>query len=399
MKRRQDATGTAAEGLQPSPEAEKDSSKGNAGGELLQRGVALALFVALLILYFYERAAKQQLAVNYELKELAASIDIQEMRASHLDEIRTLRMQLEVESEAKLKTLSAAHAEQMIRVKDVLPVSPPCAACPICDAKTGMVAIEEKALFLQSKYDRVKLALKDLSQDLLRLRFGPEPYTVELQLQLPAEAGVQETGTVTLEMAPAELMPVAVLLFLDHVDRGAWNGCSFIRNAGHVLQSGVAGERCDRSKFHNRHGGMRSIPFLEYSPKYPHEQFTIGYAGRYIPLLSTDHSMSLLRCRPGGPDFYFSLKNNSIPHGPGGQGPCEIPNTTCIAVHMIIDAVAMRAVDQGDSFAADACFGRVTSGTSFILKMHSLPIDPNDTGFKLLKSFVTIVSARILENK
>ena len=47
---------------------------------------------------------------------------------------------------------------------------------------------------------------------------------------------------------------------------------------------------------------MDKVAFQEYSPEYPHVQWTVGLAGR-----------------PGGPDFYISKVDNSANHGPGGQ--------------------------------------------------------------------------------
>lgn len=45
------------------------------------------------------------------------------------------------------------------------------------------------------------------------------------------------------------------------------------------------------------------LAFQEYSEKFPHKQFTLGYAGR-----------------PGGPAFYISTVDNTHNHGPGSQG-------------------------------------------------------------------------------
>ena len=41
----------------------------------------------------------------------------------------------------------------------------------------------------------------------------------------------RDRGTITIEMAPLELMPVAVNLFLQQVHHRFWNGCSFVINA------------------------------------------------------------------------------------------------------------------------------------------------------------------------
>jgi len=65
---------------------------------------------------------------------------------------------------------------------------------------------------------------------------------------------------------------------------------AFHRNAGHVLQALVRKNR-------------KAMAFQEYSPNFPHKQYTMGYAGR-----------------PGGPAFYISIEDNVHNHGPGSQG-------------------------------------------------------------------------------
>lgn len=98
------------------------------------------------------------------------------------------------------------------------------------------------------------------------------------------DADIQETkdNTFILEMAPIDLMPHAVNHFLQMVHLGLLNGSVFHRNAGHVVQGGPGPRRSDFRK-HN----IGSVSFQEYSPKFPHVKYTIGYAGR-----------------PGGPDWY-----------------------------------------------------------------------------------------------
>lgn len=45
------------------------------------------------------------------------------------------------------------------------------------------------------------------------------------------------------------------------------------------------------------------LAFQEYSPHFPHNKHTLGYAGR-----------------PSGPGFYISTVNNVANHGPASQG-------------------------------------------------------------------------------
>ena len=78
-------------------------------------------------------------------------------------------------------------------------------------------------------------------------------------------------GTIIIETAPIELLPHAVLLFLElaeaHAERDA-RAPAFHRNAGHVLQAQTVGS------------GAKGLAFQEYSPQYPHVENTLGFAGR-----------------------------------------------------------------------------------------------------------------------
>ena len=127
-------------------------------------------------------------------------------------------------------------------------------------------------------------------------------FHVKLQVEFPptqddvVEKGA--TGTVLVETAPLELMPHAVHTFLELVR--TWKGGAFHRNAGHVLQA------------HATAGGRAAgLAFQEYSPKYPHVEGTLGFAGR-----------------PGGPAFYISTVDNTRNHGPASQVPALSTHST-----------------------------------------------------------------------
>ena len=67
-------------------------------------------------------------------------------------------------------------------------------------------------------------ALRAACRELVPLKYGPEPYRLELKLRFPesmpdyAERGA--AGTVQIEMAPLAAMPYSVLTFLDMVRPG-----------------------------------------------------------------------------------------------------------------------------------------------------------------------------------
>jgi hypothetical protein len=136
---------------------------------------------------------------------------------------------------------------------------------------------------------------------------------------------------VLMEMAPLEMMPHTINLFLRQVHRGLWDGTYMTLNDEHVMQFGPRPDDESGANFFDgdstlgnfHHMGLDRVSYQEYSPDYPHETYTIGMAGR-----------------PSGPDIYINRSNNTMAHGPGGQ-----------------------MNDGGEMHKeADPCFGRLVDG-------------------------------------
>ena len=71
-----------------------------------------------------------------------------------------------------------------------------------------------------------------------------------------------------IELAPVDEMPATAFWFLEQVNATVYDGCSFHRNAGHVVQGGpapnfetVQGVRSVMQKFAET--GLESVPFQE----------------------------------------------------------------------------------------------------------------------------------------
>jgi hypothetical protein len=149
-----------------------------------------------------------------------------------------------------------------------------------------------------------------------------------------------------IEMAPLEEMPHAVHLFLEQVAHRLWDNGWFYLNGPHVFQAGPqipddeeyeaaiekgADERVLALKpFKDLQ--LDSLAFPEYSEKFTHLPWTLGYTGR-----------------PGGPDFYINKVDNSKAHGPGGQTHHEL-------------------VEH-----ADPCFAKIVDGMDTIALMVNAP--------------------------
>ena len=198
-------------------------------------------------------------------------------------------------------------------------------------------------------------------------RFGPGPHVVEVYVEFPQfventdlDQWPRVRGTLRLEMAPLDLMPVAVNLFLQQIYHGLWNGCAFVVNAEHILQAGPHQPTPDGKEYSLNSeellhrftdAGLLELPYQEYRDEYPHEPYTIGYAGR-----------------PGGSNWYINKVNNTINHGPGGQQHHSLNEE------------------------ADPCFAKVVGGWEVLELVQKIPIDADS---RLLRP-VMIVDSRVI---
>lgn len=214
---------------------------------------------------------------------------------------------------------------------------------------------------LQKQKSTLEKNIQKMSKAACLEKFGPGPHLVEIHAKFDShDKNKVDQGWILLELAPLDDMPHAVYWFLEQVSRGLYNGGSFHRNAGHVIQVGMHSNFLSDpknpptfDKFHST--GFSSVLFQEYSPNFPHKKYTIGYAGR-----------------PGGPEFYINTKDNSKSHGPGGQGHYEDPTE------------------------ADVCFAKITKGTDLVDRIRKLPVKDERT--KELKDNVAIVSVKVIKN-
>lgn len=90
-------------------------------------------------------------------------------------------------------------------------------------------------------------------------------------------------------------MPHAVHMFLEQASRGLLDGCSFHRNAGHVIQGGPVANHLNpgvnlMKPF--KDADLASVIFQEYHEDYPHKKYTLGY-GAYINSITTFHQLVL----------------------------------------------------------------------------------------------------------
>ncbi|KAL9178840.1 hypothetical protein ACHAXT_003971 [Thalassiosira profunda] len=297
--------------------------------------------------------------------------------ASHQSQLNALSQSLKEEQKKAASFKEAFVQTHRAGAKGIVPGGPGHAAVQR-KAIEEMESLDDYEQFVQWRedalWDKVDLLVDKMGRTSRRETlewFGPGPHFAELEIEYPQydedkdpEDWPRVRGVVEIEMAPLDLMPVAVNLFLQQVHRKLWNGCSFVINAMHILQAGPhrfgkGGKYDANSKDLVRRferTKLDQMPFQEFHRDYPHKPYTLGFAGR-----------------PGGPDFYISKVDNSANHGPGGQSHHDLHEE------------------------ADPCFGTVVKGQEVIKQIGRVPTD-YDKG-QLLLHPVVIVDSRVVRRE
>jgi cyclophilin family peptidyl-prolyl cis-trans isomerase len=164
----------------------------------------------------------------------------------------------------------------------------------------------------------------------------------------------EEPNVFEIELAPLSEMPHTVFTFLDLVHLQLYDGTSFIAADNSRIEGGSPNHAPTPHavKLHERYakfGYNRSpLGFNEYSPTFPHEAFTIGFAGSPI----------------SGPTLAINLMDNSATRGPN-------------------DELGRRG---------DPCFGKIISGFDTLQRIQTAPRAAD--GYRLAMN-IEIASVRL----
>jgi Cyclophilin type peptidyl-prolyl cis-trans isomerase/CLD len=186
--------------------------------------------------------------------------------------------------------------------------------------------IDQRHTALMEKIEILQNHIRQQSRQLVLAKYGPGPHRVEFQVQLPSKNTISKF---VVELAPLDLMPHSIEIFLGMVSAGAWDNTVFYHHVthAHVLAAApVKFGTFEKKDHHLKALGYTGLSFPEYSNNWPHEEYTLGFSGT-------------------GPNFYVNAMDNTDHHGPGGQN------------HHHLD---------GD---ADPCFGKIVWGKKVIQDM------------------------------
>jgi len=162
-------------------------------------------------------------------------------------------------------------------------------------------------------------------------KYGSGILRVELQLSFPGKPDGGPDSSMVLEMASLDEMPHSVYMFLEMVDRKLFDGCSFILYAMDIVKAAPlpsdGTSTASKVKAFTR-AGLDSVAFREYSPKYPHEKWTVGFA------------------MDGSPSFFINTNDNTEVH------------------------------------RGDPCFARIVSGFETVERLKSAPTRKDGMWYK-----------------
>jgi|UniRef100_A0A8J9SX81 cyclophilin family peptidyl-prolyl cis-trans isomerase len=181
-------------------------------------------------------------------------------------------------------------------------------------------SLQESLTFLGKHSEALKKQVQSMSLKSLEDSYGSLIQRVEVELQFPDhKVGPHKF---VIELAPIEVMPHSVDVFLRMVSTHLLDGCSFILNALHVVKAAPlpydGSSAADKAKAFTEHG-LESVAFREYNADYPHKQYTVGFAA------------------DGSPSFYINTEDNSEIH------------------------------------IGDPCFGRIVEGFDTIRRLEASP--------------------------
>jgi cyclophilin family peptidyl-prolyl cis-trans isomerase len=139
--------------------------------------------------------------------------------------------------------------------------------------------------------------VQDISRRDAIAKYGAGVHRVQLELEFPDSA--EGPNIIVMELAPIEIMPHSVFTFMEMVSADLFDGCSFILNAMHVIKAAPLpydGSSASAKVRAFTRNGLESVAFREYSPDYPHEKYTVGFAA------------------DGSPSFYINTQDNTDIH-------------------------------------------------------------------------------------
>jgi cyclophilin family peptidyl-prolyl cis-trans isomerase len=163
-------------------------------------------------------------------------------------------------------------------------------------------------------------------------RYGNGPHKVKFTFEQDDSSGsdrlTPQNRFFVVELASVEEMPISVHFFLELVSNKIWDDTIFIHHEkrDHVIAVPPISFTTQRTKSEEINAlGWARLGYPEYSERYPHKKYTLGFANQ-------------------GPTFYINTMDNSINHGPNGQEHHLLPGEADPCFGVVVDG--FDAIDE-----------------------------------------------------
>jgi len=258
--------------------------------------VAVLIFCALSFTYYYFSRCTlvENLKNSRDLLDYTQKLGLQ-LKIAQKD-VKLMELELASFDEKETRNSKAPSSEEWTK------------ALADPERMRDMITVQRSLKGFQYESEHLKEVLKETSKADALATYGAATKRVRIELAFPEDEHFGGVGSshanleptvFVIEMAPIDLMPHSVYTFLEMASAGLLDGCSFILNALHVLKAAPlpydgSPPSVKAQEFLDK--GLESVAFREYSPDYPHKQYTVGFAA------------------DGSPSFYINTEDNSEIH-------------------------------------------------------------------------------------
>ncbi|KAL7568164.1 hypothetical protein ACA910_020859 [Epithemia clementina (nom. ined.)] len=217
----------------------------------------------------------------------------------------------------------------------------------------AQVQQQSSAVANVEQVQHLQRAIQEQSKLMVLHKYGQGPFRVEFEVHFPQD---EHAWYFVVETAPLHAMPHAVSVFLDQISSGLYNdgGFAFHHNGQHILfgspvpnfithPNGLPAEGGEEYEHGQAYltrrfteSGFGKLAFTEYSPDFPHVEYSLAFAGR-----------------PGGPAIYINTIHNVEFHGPGGYSADGLGDPCFAKVITGLDVVQRMHANSGDNLQHD----------------------------------------------
>jgi cyclophilin family peptidyl-prolyl cis-trans isomerase/predicted nucleic acid-binding Zn-ribbon protein len=168
-------------------------------------------------------------------------------------------------------------------------------------------------------------------------QYGPGPHYVRMSIVSSPSSPNAVKGNILLKLAPLDMMPHTIEIFLKLIEEKLYVGGTFILARDHILAAGpfdlVDGEKNQRMEEEMVQEGYfpnGALLFQQYTDDYPHRKYSVGF-------------------NKGGPLFYINIEDNTDVHGPKGDDVGDPVFATVIEGFDVIESILASPRKNEDS--------------------------------------------------